>query len=350
MKTLKSAKCAIFYFILLALTGVIACKRDESLGNAPRLFRPTIKGEILTDSNTVKVSWQKIKEASNYTLQLSRDTFKTIDVSIDLDSNATIVEDLKWHQLYQIQIRANAPDSAKNSKFGYLGATKTPRFPTILLPATINDVTEASAIVRWTASGNPVTELRVLSGPAGTLIQTVSLTDTDRSNQYKVIAGLTPATSYYVELYSGSALRGYNTYVTKAPFSGEIIDLRGISNRPSVLQDTLAFATSGSTIIVKKGFVYTINQNVNFSKTVTIMSGDDLLIQEPAQILLTGNLNFQAGASIDSISFVNVHLKGVDPTGSYIFNPNTNANISKLKFSNCKIEQVRGGIRLRGTV
>jgi hypothetical protein len=325
---------------LLAMIGLVwtlgSCKKGDDLGEAPRLFRPTVSGDLVATANFIEASWQRVKGADQYTIQISRDTFKTIDVSINVDSNAVLIENLKWDQLYQVQVRANSADSLKNSKFGILGAVKTPRFPSILKPSTINDVTENSAIMRWTASGAAVTEIKVFTELNGTLLRTVTLSPTDLSNEYRIVNGLTSATSYYFELYSGSTLRGYNTYITKAPFEGAVIDLRDLDFKPSLLQDTILDVPSGSTIILKKGLTYNIAENLSLSKTVTITSGSDLLIQEPANIYFTRNFNFE-----------NVNLKGNAYGGMYVFNTTGGAALGKLKFENCKIEIFRGITRLQ---
>lgn len=352
MKRLKNSRISALVPVIFSLMVVFfSCQKDEELGEAPRLFRPVVKGDLQSTGNFIEASWQTVKDASSYTVQLSRDTFKTIDLSIQVDSSGTLIEELKWDQLYQVQVRANGQDSSKSSQFGFLGAVKTPKFPSILKPSTINDVTESSAIMRWTASGDPVTEIKVYSEPARDLVKTVTLSGTDISNEYKVITGLNSASSYYLELYSNTRLRGYNIYTTKAPFTGEIIDLREITDRPSVLQDTIPLVPSGSTIILKKGLTYTISSATSFSKTVTITSGDDLLVQTPANIYLTNNFNFAAGSTIDSVSFVNVSLTGSDYASKYLFNNSNSASVGKIKLDNCKIAYMRGVVRLQaGTV
>ncbi|WP_316814155.1 DUF5123 domain-containing protein [Pedobacter heparinus] len=348
MKTFKlNHASGLITAVLLFMVAFCSCNKEEELGEAPRLFRPTVKGELISTGNFIEASWQKVKSASSYTVQISRDTFKTIDRSINVDSASLLIEELKWDQLYQLQVRANAPDSAKNSKFGTLGAVKTPKFPTIVKAATINDVTESSAIMRWENTGAAVTQIKVFSEPTRALITTISLTSTDVSNQYKIITGVTSGTSYYIELYSGTTLRGYNTYTTKAPFAGEVIDLRAITDNPLILQERILDAPSGSVIILKKGLTYNITNAISLSKTVTITSGDDLLVTEPANIYFTGNFNFAAGSTIDSISFVNVNLKSSDYAGKYLFNTTGSATVGKIKLQNCKAEIFRGLVRLQ---
>jgi len=349
MTTLRIYKGTTGIFqMLLLLFMFSSCEKKYDLEEAPRLFRPVVKGALeTTTGNFIEAAWQEIKDADSYTVEVSRDTFRTIDRSIKVDSAKVLFEDLKWDQLYQIQVRANAADSLKNSKFGYLGAVKTPKFPTIVKAATINDVTEISAIMRWTSSGDAVTEIKVYDKPEGTLLKTVALLPADVQNEFKVIGGLTGGTLYYMELMSGTRLRGYESYTTKAPFAGIVIDLREIENRPSVLQDTLSFAPSGSLIILKKGMTYNLSSIVALSKTLTITSGDDLLVQTPANIFFTSNLNFAAGSVIDSISFVNVSITGSDYGSKYVFNTTNSASVGKLKFDNCKIQYFRGIVRLQ---
>ena len=352
MKALKISRISALIPVIFSFVMVFfSCQKEEELGEAPRLFRPVMKGDLQSTGNFIEASWQRVKDAGSYTIQVSRDTFKTIDLSVDVDSADVLIEELKWDQLYQVQVRANGADSSKNSKFGLLGAVKTPKFPTILKTATINDVTESSAILRWTNTGDPVTQIKVYSEPGRVLVNTVPLSSSDVLNEYKVITGLSSASTYYLELLSNTRLRGYNSYTTKAPFAGKVIDLREITDRPSVLQDTIPLVPSGSTIILKKGLTYNIAAATSFSKTVTITSGDDLLVQTPANIYFTNNFNFAAGSTIDSISFVNVNLTGSDYTAKYIFNNTNSASVGKIKFESCKIAYLRGITRLQsGTV
>lgn len=341
----------ILYVVLGALalmTSIASCKKETDLGEAPRLFRPTVKGNLISTGNYIEASWQTIKGAASYTLQISRDTFKTIDRTLEVDTSTALLEDLLWDQLYQLQVRANAADSTRDSKFGLLGDVKTPKFPSILEPATVNDATDNSVIMRWIPSGDPVTEIKLYSDSDRMLIKSIPLTVTDTANHYKIVENLKSETAYYLELYSGTKLRGYNTYITKAPFAGEVVDLRGVANRPSVLEDTLPTVPSGSTIILKKGFTYTLDEGIGLSKTITITSGSALLIQEPANIFITSNFDFEEGSVIDSISFVNVALTGSDASSKYVLNGSRSATVGKIKFENCEMAFFRGLMRLKG--
>lgn len=334
---------------LLGLVLFSACKKEVALPEASRLFRPvSAKVGLYSPSNYIEAKWQVIKDAVSYTVEISRDTFKTVDVTLTIDSSYALFENLKYAQLYQVHVRANALDSTKSSKYSYLGDIKTPKFPTILNTPTISDFTDAAVRMSWVASGAAVTKIRVyLNSNRTTLVKEVTLSASDITNQYRIVTGLQGSTAYYMELYSNTTLRGYDLYTTKAPFSGIVIDLRDISGRPSVLQDTLPLIPSGSTVILKKGLTYNIAATTSLSKTVTITSGDDLSIQDPAVVFFSSNFNFVAGSTIDSLVFKNIVLRGSDYAGKYVFNTTASANVGKISFQNCTAEIFRGVIRLQ---
>ena len=150
-------------FISLAVaTFFIACKKNEDLGEAPRLFRPVVKEALASEGNWIKVSWQPVKGATSYTAEISVDSFKTVASRKQTDTNVHVFENLYWEKLYQVRVKANAADTTHNSKFADLGAIKTARFPTILNVPASNEVLDNAVKVSWTNSGAPVTEVKIL--------------------------------------------------------------------------------------------------------------------------------------------------------------------------------------------
>jgi hypothetical protein len=352
MKILKINKAfKVITGVLMLMIVFSSCKKEDDLGEAPRLFRPTMKGDLASSGNFIEASWQKVKNASSYTIQISRDTFKTIDLSIEVDSNVALIEELRWEQLYQVQVKANAADSAKNSKFGILGAIKTPRFPTIVIDPQLSDVGITSVLFKWRTEGKPVTRVKVVSMPQETVLKEIVLSTTDISNSYLLIEELPAETSLKVELYSGNEFRGDNRYITKAPLSGDIIDLTGITGRPTILADTLGIIPSGATVLLKRGETYSMS-TVVLSKPVTIMSGENPLNPTKAIIFFDSgsNFNLPSGANIDFIRFTDVHLRSNDGAGKYVFNPNTSGNVGEIMFESCLIETFRGVARFRGAL
>jgi len=337
MKKLSFTAC-----LLILILG--ACKKTETLEEV-RLFRPVIQDALLSEGNWIKASWHPIKEAQSYTAQLSRDTFRTILISVTLDTNVYMFDNLLWDKLYQVQVRANAIDTVFNSGMSNLGSIKTLKFPTILNTPGISDVTDEAVKVSWTTGGAAVTSIKILKASDSSVVTTVTLTPTDVTNQYKIISGLQSATAYIIFLYSGTSVRGWADFSTAAPLSGNLVDLRGITGRPSVLTDTLPLIPSGSTVLLKRGETYIVATALSLSKSVTMLSGADLLTPGQATISLPSNFNIVSGSIIDSIVFKDVTLRGTDYASKYVFNINVACTIGKLNFISCKAEIFRGLVR-----
>ena len=102
---------------------ISACKKTDDLGQS-RLFRPVNKEPLVSEGNWVLASWQAIKGAQSYTVQISKDTFKTILVSRTIDTSAYLFEGLEWNRRYQVQVKANSADSGFSSRMSYLGEIK----------------------------------------------------------------------------------------------------------------------------------------------------------------------------------------------------------------------------------
>ncbi|MFD3000679.1 DUF5123 domain-containing protein [Pontibacter toksunensis] len=340
----------IFFGLFAAVLLLTACEKEEELVGPDRLFRPVQKGLMESQGNWIMASWQKNKDAVSYKVEISRDTFKTIDLSLEVDTTTVLLEDLEWDQLYQIQVQALAADPSKNSGMAYLGEMKTAKFPTILIAPSANDVTDGSALVRWTNSGETVTSLKVLRADDQSLVKEVALTEEDVANQFKVINGLTGATEYVIYAYSGETLRGWENYTTKASqvYPGShIIDLRGIEDNPAILQETLqGDVPSGSVIILQRGQTYTISSTTLLRGSVTIVSG--LGFEPVAKIKFSSNFDFEAGSTVDSVKFSNLSMSG-DFGGGYVMNIDKQTTVGKIIFNATDIKSFRGVVRIKSS-
>lgn len=325
-----------------------SCKKDDEL-EMVRLFRPVLAGDLVSDGNWIKAGWQSIKGAASYTVQLSRDTFKTIDRTVDVDSAGIYLEDLRWDQLYQIQVKANANDSVYNSRYSMLGNIKTLRFPTILNVPGDSEVAADQVKISWTADPNPVTLIKVLNVDS-TLVKDVALDATDRTNLFKVVTGLSASTEYIIYLYSGTTVRGWVNVTTDEALSGEIVDLSGITDRPSVLIDTIESVPSGVTILLKKGMTYNMSRTISLTKSFTIRSKDDLSIPEMAYVRFTSNFTFASGANVEYVRFENVKLRSDNFTSRYVFNVNSPCTVGEISFNGCKIGSYRGICRFQNQI
>jgi len=337
----------IFFGFLVITVVITACKKEDSLGEAPRLFRPVIKDQLESNGNWIRATWQAVKGAVAYKAELSVDTFQTVSFSMTVDTNSVLFENLKWEQLYQVRVRAVAEDTAKNSGLSDLGAIKTARFPTILNVPSISEINDNSVKVSWKTEGAAVTGIKILLASDSSVAADVTLDPADVANAYKIVSGLNAETDYIIMLYSGSTLRGWANFRTKTSFAGSLVDLRGISGRPSVLQDTIPFVASGSVIILKRGETYTITSTVYLDKSLNFIGGTDLLVPEQPVIYMSNNFNITSGSIIDSITFTDITLRGSDFASKYIFNVNQASTIGKIRYESCLMEIFRGITRFQ---
>ena len=338
----------ILFLFTIVLLVIVSCKKEEVLTGPDRLFRPVIKTALQADGNWVAASWQKVKGSVSYTVEISRDTFKTIDVSVSLDTNYYLFQDLKWEQAYQVQVKANSENAEHNSFFSNLGNIKTPKFPTILNTPGIADIADNAVKVSWENSGETVTGIKILNATDSSVVKDVSVLATDITNMYKIISGLQSSSKYIIFLYSNTTVRGWANFTTKTAIIGNIIDLRDISGIPNILEDTIPDVSSGSIILLKRGEFYTISSSIQLDKTITIQSGTDLQVPDKAKILLNNNFNLKAGATIDSLVFNDVWVTSDNGYSSkYIFNTTNSATVGNLKFLNSTLELFRGIVRLQ---
>jgi len=337
----------ILFSLILLLLAFAACKKEEALTGPNRLFRPVLKAALQADGNWVAASWQNVKGSVSYTVEISRDSFKTVDISVTVDTNYHLFQNLKWEQAYQVQVKANAENTENNSMFSNLGSIKTPRFPTILNTPGIEDIADNSVKVSWANSGETVTGIKILNATDSSVVKESSVSATDVTNMYKIVTGLQSSAKYIIFLYSNTTVRGWANFTTKSAITGNIIDLREISGVPSILEDTLPDVSSGSIILLKRGALYTIATSISLDRSVTIMSGTDLLVPDKARILMTNNFNFLDGATIDSLVFNDVHLYSDNYASRYIFNTTKNATVGSIKFLNSRVEIFRGVLRLQ---
>jgi hypothetical protein len=151
-----------------------------------------------------------------------------------------------------------------------------------------------------------------------------------------LVEGLSAGTNYTAEIFAGNKSKGLLTFTTKAPVVGNnVVDLRPIADRPSVLFDTLSQITDGAIVLLKRGRTYTIPSAYTFDKSVSIRSG--LGFGNPAELLLSNN--FDASGNIDSLNFSDLTI-ATDGNADYFMNIGHETVIGDVKVENCTTEGV----------
>jgi Domain of unknown function (DUF5123)/Domain of unknown function (DUF4957) len=336
---------------VLFAAGVSCTNTDEKKQlQLPRQFK-TGDISITTEAQKATLSWSHVFSDANttYTIQVSKDsTFAGTNV-VDKVINTTsfVVTDsvLQPRQNYYARVKTNASGSTAES-----GWVTSGRFSItgeqIFQPITVSDIIDNAVLLKWTSTTGLTTI--VITPLAGGAPITINLTAGDLTAAQKIISGLSANTNYSAEIFSGTKSRGYLVFKTTAPLTGNIVDLRGFTGRPTLIMDTLPVVPAGSIVLLKRGETYNISAATTIDKTISIRSGADLaLASTQANIYFTNNFNFGASATIDSIEFNDLHMYS-DAYGSrYIFNTTNGATVGKMKFLNSRIEIFRGMTRLQ---
>lgn len=361
MITRKFKICSSIAIAISSIILFFACD-DEKVYPETRLFMPVLNEDLSSKDNTIIVNMAKMKKALSYTLEVSRDTFKTIDYTIQTDQNYLVLnseqlngETLFWNTLYQVRAVAHAEDPQYDSKISMLGNVRTAKYPSIMTVPTAADVVDVGARVFWRNEGAPVTTIKVFAAKdlkmATVLSQTV-VTAADQTALTKIIYGLQPGTNYTIAIYSGEALRGYENFKTLAqgPSGPQVIDLRQVTFKASLVTDTIPDIPAGSLILLKKGKTYTMTGSaLEISKSLTFTSGLDF--GDNARLHFTGNFNFSATTpTIDSLVFRDVTVTGAAIGTNYVCNFNRAGTVGLIRFDNVKGRIFRGLVRTQNPV
>jgi hypothetical protein len=339
--------------LILIVVLLVGCEKDTEIEepNLPRMFTPV--GQLITVGETqVKFQWNpslfSVGKEVQYTLQISKDsTFPgTPDYSITTDTTFVIVTDaqISIRQKYFARIKANPVGNSAESNW-YVSAGFIMNGEQIFkVPVAESDIIDNAVILRWTTTPGVT---KIVMTPSGGAPFDVVITAADNTAGFKLIGGLLGSKTYSAEIFAGTKSKGLLSFTTKATITGaNIIDLRGITGRPSVLADTLPIIPSGSIVILKRGLTYNFTAATSLNKSVTILSGSDF-IPDLASIFMGSNFNLTANAAIDSLVFKDVNMYSDDYAAKYIFNINTVGTIGKVRFENVRGHKFRGLFRIQ---
>lgn len=362
----------IYNFIRL-LTGIVlcsslyvSCKVEPNTLTADRLFRP-----IVTTSNysgtSIDLTWDRYLGAKTYQLEISVDSFKTVLRSVRTDTTRYTFTNLDYDTKYQIQVcsigdvKLSATGDTIKSKFYTLPDVTTLDYPTNLISPTSSDVIDNAIRVKWTVTANTYSRIDVLSGK--TVVTSVNLTSADNTAGQKIIAGLSPATTYIVKIYNGAAYMGKKTFTTAAAqiFIGDIVDLRGFSDTKALNIITQTYVDSlsaahpnGFNLILSGGTTYAVG-TIAITVPMNVVTG--LSFMGKSVMAMDGNFVVPASKSVDAIRFEKIYfsegstkLISGSYSGNYLFNFNASgAVLNKLTLENCNIKYKRGVIRMQTT-
>ena len=354
MKTLKYNQPGKFVLLVLSLVLlVVSCNEKETLEDftPARMFTPI--GQSITVGETqVKIEWSPslFSEGKDvqYTVQISKDSLfqSAPDYSVVSDTNFVIVTDanIAIRQKYFARIKANTVNGTPESNWMVSNSFTMLGEQIFKVPVAEADIIDRAVILRWTTTPG-VTKLALT--PQGGASFDVAISAAENTAGNKLVENLLGNTNYTAEIFAGTKTKGLVSFKTKPTITGtSIIDLRGITGRPSVLADTIPVIPSGSIVILKRGLTYTISATTNLNKSITILSGADF-IPDLASIFFSSNFNITAGSAIDSIVFQDLNMSSNSYADRYVFNINQVGTIGKVRFENVRGHRFRGFFRMQ---
>lgn len=355
--------------LLLAVTtsgAFISCDDDESLGEAPRLFRPIATCE--SQSNNLVCTWDNISGATSYELVLYKATGEQTEDGAEIleqyqtataETSPYTFENLTWDEKYAVRIKAVGVN--KESEF-YDGTLVSISYPTKLQK--VNAVIENAAKLEWDEGVTITTvEVYVLNEETGAyeLLKTETVTAADNANLEHVVEGLNPETKYRMIAYSGEegalSYEGRMDFSTTAPvnYGDNVVDLRGLSDEESEKYLDQTFfdgVPEGAVVVLKPGFTYSVTTKPVLKTSFRMITGASLSgnatlrlaeFKVPTDVL--GPITFEK---------INIHGSGDKHSsnfgGTYIFNLNQAGTLEALNLIDCEVKYMRGVIRLRSTM
>lgn len=362
---------------------------DETLGNAPRMFRPVATLQV--SNNSINVDWENIKGASSYELELYRvsgtdpvtgNSIYELYETASCASAPYTFEGLNWDEKYMVKIKCS-DGTIESAQYETKDVSVT--YLTKLTPVKLID---NAARVSWNEGGSQIKAIKVELQPEAdspeaqaddTNVENefvVTVSDTEYANGYKDITGLLSERTYRFYAYSDVEILDNSTYAgrqsgkTKAPEdfdasygAGNWLDIRSWDDSA---KDTLstadfwALVSDGMTVIVRGDFEYNVDSEVKFNKNVTFKTGATL--GGNARFLSKGSMQCNKGVTLDKISFQNIdfYADGWQPGGGnsvascekpafsskQVFNENgTSSTLGTIEFIDCRIEGYRAVVR-----
>ncbi|MDD3167320.1 MAG: DUF5123 domain-containing protein [Bacteroidales bacterium] len=348
--------------LVLSALAFVACVDEQDLGDPDRLFRPIFQ-KVSKGGTWVRVEWDRFEGVNYFELELSVDSFATVAKQVTTTEPFHQFDSLDYDTEYQCRIRSF--DESLNSNWYAVGGIKTDDYPTLLLSPTAIDLLDNAVRMSWTPS-EVVYDYIEVEGADTTL--TLALTDTDRSNAFKIVGGLKANETYVIRVYDASgAYYGKKSYTTAASqdFGENVVDLRGLTADSALkvlTQDYVTtlcaqYADQEFTIVLDGGFAYEI-PSLYFSDRVRANITTGLSFAGYAILHVNSNFGVAEADSVTSLSFSKlIFTEGTTSGktkldsnygGTYLFNFNkSGGNMNSLSFTDCDIRYKRGVVRLQ---
>lgn len=356
---MRNAQDLIRRFFLIISAGflIVSCHKNEDHLAPMQMFSPG-SFHITSGSESVWLTWDpslymnSTDTTISYTVQVSEDsTFQTEPLLVQSTDTTGIRftdDTLAARQKYFARVKADATGDRPESRW-----VLSPSFRIIgiqlMIPGEIK-VQPASVLLKWRVTPGLTSVLFSTQSSTGTVdTMRYAISETELASGTKEVDGLKANTSYHVELYNGKKSQGYADFKTRPAISMDrVVDLSEIQDRPEVLQDTLPMVEPGSTILLRRGYTYTLTTGYAIDKSLTIMSKPGF--EADASVWFQGGtaLDFKDGSQVDSLKFDQVNLFG-EYGSNYVLNVSKSTAVGEIVFSECTIRNFRGIFRIKAS-
>lgn len=326
-----------------------------------RMFSPVTFEVKSVAAVTVELTFSKVSNAESYIFEFSKDSLQFAEiaqtVTISADSlpegseSATsvkytmIFKNLDGSTRYSTRLKAVSGSSLPDSK--WVTVTFVTLGEQIMKP--VSRKTDSSALIEWT-EGSQVSHLYLSDGINPP--KTIELTSEDIQAGNKEITGLSPKTTYVVEIYNGTAKRGAQSFTTfqQIPVTGKVIYLDGDEDIDTYIKEitdpvvTLVFPANSS---------YTaswIDEEQNEVHTI-LLSPDIVSItfwgQEGGEQPILNTTSIKLTDATQKVVFHNMDIKGNSSAADYVINENATRQLSEVLFEDCHLHTFRGVFRMQ---
>lgn len=370
----------IAMMLLAVATGstFTACSDDEALEEAPRLFRPVASLEV--QNNNIVATWDNIKGADNYTLELYRvidtdattgeNTYELYETA-SCESSPYTFSNLNWDEKYMLKISCKGGTLASlvydtdDINVSYISKLKSMK------------LIDNAARITWEEGGSVIKLIKFVPQVAGMEPVMKEVSEKEYENGTVDVVGLTPETPYIMYAYSSLEEQSNATYAGRisgttpasidfdtAYGAGMWLDIRNYDEKQVV--DTLKTSEfwedveDGMTIILRGDFDYKVNGDVKFDRSVRFVTASTL--GGNARFISSGGMQCAKGATVEWVKFENVDFisdkaipgggyeiatnKNTGYGGRQVINENgTNSTLNELVFRGCHIEGYRAVVR-----
>lgn len=338
----------------IGMTSCIDGNDWETDSQYNRLFSPSsIKVEVTIGSDEVNVTFQKVKGAESYIIELSTDSttaakwtttseIASSSRTLQVTTSPATISELKFDTNYYLRLKAQSA-SANDSRWNIFD-TGSKNYFTLKdksIEAYTDNVTESSITVKW-IGGSDVTYI-VAKREEAVVDSVVISEDVKAAGEY-VFTNLKSATSYSFILGNSVRVKGTTGATTLAPVAkGEYrVDYDGSANINDFLSEVAARAAEDGEETYKVYVNIASGLKINFAGVAE--DGGDASAKAPAGMAvefiggaerptLTFPKAFNLAGSHEFVKFTNLKLEG----GEYFINQSASATVGEVTLTDCEI-------------